>query len=58
MNIEQESIFILSTIQKLLSLGGSPFLIDTGDSKINLKLSGYYKIITGYHQNTVYKAIS
>ena len=56
--IDKENIFILSTTQKLLSLEGGPFLIDTGDPKINLKLSGYYKVITGYHQSTVYKAIS
>jgi predicted polyphosphate/ATP-dependent NAD kinase len=56
--IDKENIYILATTQKLLSLGGGPFLIDTGDSKINQKLSGYYKVITGYHQSTVYKAIS
>jgi len=54
--IDKENIFILATTHKLLTLGGSPFLIDTGDMLINKKLSGYYKVITGYHQSTVYKA--
>lgn len=55
-DIDKENIFILATTQKLLTLQGRPFLIDTGDARINEKLSGYYKVITGYHQSTVYKA--
>ncbi len=56
-NINKDQIHILSTIQKLTSLRGQPFLIDTGNEVVNTKLSGYYRVTTGYHQSTVYKAI-
>ena len=55
--IEKKNIFILATMQKLISLKGRPLLVDTGNVDLNRKLAGYYKIITGYHHSTVYKAI-
>jgi len=56
--IEKKNIFILATLQKLISLKNQPLFVDTGNLELNQKLGGYYKIITGYHQSTVYKVIS
>ena len=56
--IEKKNIFILATLQKLISLKNQPLFVDTGNFELNQKLGGYYKIITGYHQSTVYKVIS
>lgn len=55
--IEKKNIFVIATMQKLISLKGRPLLVDTGNLDLNRKLAGHYKIITGYHHSTVYKAI-
>ena len=54
--IGKENILILATPEKISSLSGQPFLIDTGNTLLDKELSGHYKIITGYHQYTIYKA--
>lgn len=54
--LEKGSVNILSSSQKIISLGGRPLLIDTGSEIINRKFSGYYNIISGYHQSIVYRA--
>jgi predicted polyphosphate/ATP-dependent NAD kinase len=52
----RENIMLLSSPAKLLSLGGEPLLIDTGDAKLDEELSGYYKIVSGFGRYTVYRA--
>ncbi|MBL7111613.1 MAG: ATP-NAD kinase family protein [Bacteroidales bacterium] len=54
--IGKENIIILATPEKISSLSGHPFLIDTGSPLRDKEFSGHYKIITGYHQYTIYKA--
>ena len=53
--IEKKNIFIIATMQKLISLNNQALFVDTGNLELNQKLAGYYKIITGYHHSTVYK---
>ncbi|MGY0287615.1 MAG: ATP-NAD kinase family protein [Candidatus Methanodesulfokora washburnensis] len=55
--IGKENVIIVATRGKLESLRGRPLLIDTGDESLDIKLSGYYKVITGYREYTVYKAV-
>jgi predicted polyphosphate/ATP-dependent NAD kinase len=55
--LEKGSVNILSSPQKIISLNGQPLFIDTGSEIINKKFSGYYNIISGYHQSIVYRAI-
>ena len=48
------NITILATAAKLHGLGGQPLRVDTGDSGLDTDMSGYYQIVTGYHQSAMY----
>ena len=52
--VGSHNIIIVATNEKLSSLQGRPLLLDTGDTELDSKLSGYYRVITGYRENTVY----
>ncbi|MDR3353923.1 MAG: ATP-NAD kinase family protein [Synergistaceae bacterium] len=52
----KENIMLLSSPAKLQSLAGEPLLIDTGDAELDEYLGGYYKIISGLGQYTIYRA--
>ncbi len=56
--IGKDNILVLATPEKISNLSGQPFLLDTGDPVLDGRLSGYYKVITGYHQYIIYKAIA
>ena len=47
-----DNIMILATPDKLASLGG-PLRVDTGDPACDRSLSGYRRVITGPHQDSV-----
>lgn len=49
-----ENIFICATKAKIASLQGRPMLLDSNDPDLDDKLEGYHKIITGYHDYTLY----
>lgn len=53
--IGKENIIIVATPQKIHSLCGRPLLVDTGNQQIDEYLSDYYRIITGYKEEVVYK---
>ena len=53
--IGKENIIILATKTKLKALDGRPLIVDSGDSKLDSELSGYYPIITGYHDSVMYQ---
>ena len=46
---------IVSTPHKINALRGRPLLVDTGDPTIDELLTGYMRVITGYHQQIVYR---
>jgi predicted polyphosphate/ATP-dependent NAD kinase len=50
-----ENIIVISAPEKILSLGGRPLLVDTGDYEMDEALSRYMKIITGYGERIVYR---
>lgn len=52
--VGKENIIIVATQSKLASLKGSPLLVDTGDENLNMELSGYIRVITGYGKAAVY----
>ena len=53
--VGRENIIIVATKQKLYSLRGQPFLVDTSDETLDKELEGYYKVITSYRESIVCK---
>ena len=52
--VGRDNIEIVSTIDKLLSLEGRPLIVDTGNKDVDILLSGYKEVITGYRERIVY----
>jgi len=53
-----ENIIVIATMQKITSLNGQPFLVDTGDRELDTSLSGHVIVTTGYRENIVYRVDS
>jgi predicted polyphosphate/ATP-dependent NAD kinase len=53
--VGKENIMVVSTTSKIHALGGRPFLVDTGDREVDDELSGYISVITGYHEEMIYR---
>jgi predicted polyphosphate/ATP-dependent NAD kinase len=45
----------VTTPEKLASLEGRAFLVDTGDREVDEMLSGYRRVTTGYGKRVVYR---
>ncbi len=52
--VGKENIMIIASKDKLISLNQSPLLVDTGDIKLDKKLCGYVRIITGFEDYVPY----
>ncbi len=50
-----QSLMVVATRQKIASLRGGPLLVDTGDAEMDRRLSGYARVITGFHDEIVYR---
>jgi predicted polyphosphate/ATP-dependent NAD kinase len=48
-----DEILVVSTQEKLYSLGNRPLLVDTGDPALDELLSGYITVVTGYRERAV-----
>jgi len=53
--VKKENIIIIATYNKIVSLKGSPLLVDTGDLSLDRELNGYVQIVTNYHERTIYR---
>ena len=51
----REAVIIVATTNKLASLNGRPFLVDTGDPDVDQLLSGYIRVVTGVNMESVYR---
>ncbi|MCF6461250.1 ATP-NAD kinase [Clostridium sp. Cult3] len=52
--VGKENIIIIATKKKLMSLGRSPLLVDTGDDEVNSMFNGYMKVRTSYTEEVVH----
>ncbi|GIU28006.1 ATP-NAD kinase [Shewanella schlegeliana] len=53
--VGKDNIVILATKTKLKALDGRPLIVDSGDPELDKALTGYYKVITGYHDYVMYQ---
>ena len=53
--VGRNNIIILATMEKILTLGGEPLLVDTGDMEVDKSLAGYLQVITGFRERTMLK---
>ena len=51
----KDNILIVATKTKLKALDGRPLIVDSGDPELDKALTGYYKVITGYHDYVMYQ---
>jgi predicted polyphosphate/ATP-dependent NAD kinase len=50
-----DHVIVVATQTKLLSLGGGPLLVDTGDPALDTELGGYTKVVTGLGERMMYR---
>lgn len=50
-----DTLMVVATRQKIASLRGGPLLVDTGDAEMDRRISGYTRVITGFHDEIVYR---
>ncbi len=50
-----DNILIIATKTKITELAGRPLLVDSNDPELDLALSGYRQVITGYHDAIMYQ---
>lgn len=53
--VGKENITIIASRDKLVSLGGAPLLVDTGDPEVDQLLCGYVKVVTGFEDAIMYR---
>ncbi|QZY57345.1 ATP-NAD kinase family protein [Crassaminicella profunda] len=53
--VGKKNIIVVATKQKLSSLEGRPFLVDTGDERLDEELRGYIRVTSGYKELVMYK---
>ncbi len=53
--VGRDRIEIVCAPAKLAALGGRPFLVDTGDVSVDVMLTGYFAVVTGYRERSMYQ---
>ena len=50
-----KNTWVVASKSKLNQLDGRPLRLDTGNADLDIKLSGYIPVITGYDDQVIYK---
>jgi predicted polyphosphate/ATP-dependent NAD kinase len=53
--VGRDRIMIVATPNKLSSLRGEPLRVDSGDAVTDRWLAGYYRVVSGYRDRSVYR---
>jgi predicted polyphosphate/ATP-dependent NAD kinase len=53
--VGRDRIEIVCAPAKLAALGGRPLLVDTGDAAVDAICSGYFAVVTGYRERSIYR---
>jgi len=56
--VGRQNIIVIATMEKIISLGGKPLLVDTGELAVDQMLSGYMQVTTAFGQRTMLKVES
>ena len=51
----RDNILVVCLPQKLNGLSGRPLMVDTGDTDLDAALNGHIRVITGYHEFSIYR---
>ena len=53
--VGRDNVIVVATAEKINSLRGRPFLVDTGERAIDRMLSGYIRVVSGYDEEIIYR---
>jgi predicted polyphosphate/ATP-dependent NAD kinase len=53
--VGRDNVIVVATAEKINSLKGRPFLVDTGEPAIDRMLSGYIRVVSGYDEEIIYR---
>ncbi|MDR3225622.1 MAG: ATP-NAD kinase family protein [Clostridiales Family XIII bacterium] len=56
--VGKENIIVAASKDKMYSLFGKSLLADTGDEDMNERLCGYYRVVVGYEESTMFRLIA
>ena len=53
--VGKENIVLVAAKSKITELEGRPLLVDTNDPRLDIEVSGYHTILTGYDDRIIYR---
>jgi predicted polyphosphate/ATP-dependent NAD kinase len=53
--VGQDNVIVVASQTKLLSLGGEPLLVDTGEATVDALFAGYVRVVTAQGERTMYR---